>query len=138
MKIRIIAAAVALGAGLSTTAANAAPVSAHHPPAPVLYGTFGNWQSPRIEPRSQAMGALFVLMNMRWTRWNGTSARAGGTDQWANSEAGPLHRWPSTITLYRVRTHNGHPYYSRMTISSHGHPTFHRVYRGSNGGWFGS
>ena len=70
------------------------------------------------------MGAEFVLVNMRWTRWNGTFAKAGGTDRWANGAAGPVHNWPSTITLYRVRIHNGHRYYSRMKIASHGHRTF--------------
>ena len=82
------------------------------------------------------MGAMFALINMRWTRWNGTFAKAGGTDRWANGAAGPVHNWPSTITLYRVRTHKGHLYYSRMKIASHGHRTFHLHYWGSKGGWF--
>ena len=49
-----------------------------------------------------------------------------------------VHNWPSTITLYRVRTHKGHLYYSRMKIASHGHRTFHLHYWGSKGGWFQS
>jgi hypothetical protein len=130
-------AAVVLMSGLgATTAASAAVPAASARGAPVLYGSFGNWQGPRIEPRNQGMGANFALINMRWTRWNGSFAKAGGTDQWSNGNAGRQHYWPSTITLYRVRTHNGHPYYSRMTIASHGHRTFHLHYWGSNGGWF--
>lgn len=104
--------------------------------APVIYGTFGDWRGPRVEPRSQTMGAMFVLLNMRWKVWARTYAKAGGTDQWANGAAGKIHNWPSTITLYRVRTHKGQRYYSRMTIASHGHRTMHLVYWGGKGGWF--
>jgi hypothetical protein len=129
-------AAMALAGILSTTAAVSPPDAARG--APVLYQTFGKWAGPRIEPRNQGLGAEFVLINMRWTRWNGSFARAGGTNQWANGAVGPVHNWPSTITLYRVRAHNGHPYYSRMTIASHGHRTLHLHYWGGNGGWFQS
>jgi hypothetical protein len=130
-------AAVVLMTGLgATTAATAAVPAVSARPAPVIYGTFGNWRGPRIEPRNQAMGAAFVLIKMRWTRWNGSSARAGGTDQIGGNATTPIHYWPSTITLYRVRAHHGHPYYSRMTIASHGHRTLHLHYWGSNGGWF--
>lgn len=139
MRIRVMAASIgaagmlAAGLGATTAEATAAPGSAST--VPVIYGTFGNWQSPRVEPRNQGLGAEFALINMRWTRWNGTFARAGGTNRWANGAAGPVHNWPSTISLYRVRTHNGHRYYSRMTIASHGHRTFHLHYWGSKGGW---
>jgi hypothetical protein len=126
---------LAAGLGATTAAASAAPAQASR--VPVIYGTFGNWQSPRVEPRNQAMGAEFVLVRMRWTRWNGSFAKAGGTDQWADGAAGKVHNWPSTITLYRVRTHGGHRYYSRMTIASHGHHTFRLSYR-IPGGWFQS
>lgn len=136
MNIRSIAAAAGaammLFAGLGTTTAASAATSR----IPVIYGTYGNWQTPRVKPRAQAMGACFVLRDMRWKTWNGTSAKAGGTDEVAPYGcASRAYDWPSTITLYRVRIHKGRPYYSRMTITSHGHPTFHRVYR-IPGGWF--
>lgn len=83
------------------------------------------------------MGAFFVLRNLLWTRWNGKFAKAGGTDQFSNGAAGKVHNWPSTITLYRVRTHRDHRYYSRMKIASHGHHTFRLTYR-IPGGWFQS
>jgi hypothetical protein len=118
----------------ATTAASAAPASARS--VPVIYATFGNWQSPTVEPRNMAMGAFFVLRNLLWTRWNGKFAKAGGTDQWADGAAGKVHNWPSTITVYRVRTHKGQRYYSRMKIASHGHPTDRLTYH--SGGWFQS
>jgi hypothetical protein len=140
MHIKRLAAAIGVSGMLlagvgATTGASAAPASARS--VPVIYATFGNWQSPTVEPRNMTMGAEFVLVRMRWTRWNGSFAKAGGTDQWADGEAGQIHRWPSTITLSRVRTHRGHPYYSRMKIASHGHHTFRLSYR-IPGGWFQS
>ena len=93
---------LAAGLGATTTAASAAPASASS--VPVIYATFGNWRSPTVEPRNMDMGAFFVLRNMLGTRWNGSFAKAGGTDQWSNGAAGKVHSWPSTITLYRVRT----------------------------------
>jgi hypothetical protein len=140
MHIKRLAAAIGVSGMLlagvgATTGASAAPASARS--VPVIYATFGNWQGPTVEPRNMTMGAEFVLVRMRWTRWNGSFAKAGGTDQWADGEAGQLHRWPSTITLSRVRNHRDQRYYSRMKIASHGHHTFRLSYR-IPGGWFQS
>jgi hypothetical protein len=63
-------------------ASHYAPASARS--VPVIYATFGNWQSPTVEPRNMPMGAFFVLRNLLWTRWNGKFAKAGGTDQFSD------------------------------------------------------
>jgi hypothetical protein len=66
---------VIAGGGWASKPLNASLMSSRRSTVPVIYGTFGNWRGPRVEPRNQAMGAEFVLINMRWTRWN--AARAG-------------------------------------------------------------
>jgi len=123
-----------LGAGLATTAASAAPASSAST-VPVIYAAFGNWQRPKVEPRAFALGANFWLSGLRWTRWSSV-ATAYGTDNWANGNAGHLHRWASTVTLYKVKTHHGHRYFDAMKIASHGHRTIRLTYR--SGGWFQS
>ena len=103
---------------------------------PVLYASIGNWQHPTVEPGSFPLGAFFILTRLYWTRWNSV-ASANGIDNWSNGAAGRPHHWASVITLYRVRDHRSHRYYTRMKITSHGHRTIHLVYR-IPGGWFQS
>lgn len=136
MTIRSIAAAAGAAAVLSAGLGPITAASAATSRIPVIYGTYGNWQTPRVKPRVQVMGACFVLRDMRWKAWNGRYAKAGGIDQVApRGCASRAYDWRSTITLYRVRIHKGRRYYSRMTITSHGHPTIRRIYR-IPGGWF--
>ena len=130
-----LGAAGMLSTGLATTAASAAPANSAST-VQVIYAAFGNWQSPKVEPRTFALGANFWLSGLHWTHWSSV-ATAHGTDNWSNGNAGHLHRWASTVTLYKVKSHHGHRYFDAMKIASHGHHTLRLTYR-IPGGWFQS
>jgi hypothetical protein len=91
---------------------------------PVAYGFDGHegWAHGEVRPRAVYFGAggsLFVR-GLSWASWNQAGASGRGI-RWADScvpdcAAGSYARSSATITLWRVRDHDGRPFFSRMTI----------------------
>ncbi len=125
-----IRAAIAIGftaAFISAGAGGMGAVSAASATsAPVMYGSDGGgppgWSHGKVRPGAIYFGAggdLFVRP-LKWAKW-GSYARARGTRR-QNScvptcSRGTFINSQASVTLWRVRTHKGHLYYSRMTLS---------------------
>ncbi len=120
-----IAGAVIVLAGLATAAVmTRSGTSGAGRALPVGYGFDGHqgWARGEVRPRTVYFGAggsLFVR-GLSWASWNPVGARGRGT-RWADScvpdcAAGSYARSAAKITLWRVRVHDGRPYFSRMTI----------------------
>jgi hypothetical protein len=111
-------------AGGAATAARAGAAARATPP-PVMYGSDGggsaSWSQGKVRPKAIYFGSggdLFVKP-LTWAKW-GTYAWARGI-RWRNMCSptcvrGTFKKSPASVTLWRVRAHKGHLYYSRMTL----------------------
>jgi|RhiMetdeSRZDD1v2_1073273.scaffolds.fasta_scaffold120662_3 hypothetical protein len=125
MRIRIILTAIATAIALGGSLQLASPASAST--RPYVYGVYPSsavhsWHNPSIRPPYVNFGTDSSLeyRSMSWWHWNNTSAYGRGT-RWSNTcnptcAAGNYAKHPGSITLWRVRWHNGHRYYTRMTL----------------------
>ena len=104
--ISTVAAAGMLGGVVATTGASASASS-----TPVVYQASG---PAAVRPgefsivRSPGGGSGFFMTHLRWSRWNRSSAAGRGRENFSRSLA--------SIILWRVRTHGGTRYYSRLTV----------------------
>jgi hypothetical protein len=108
-------------------AAGASAVS-HRPPdvsRVVVYG-FGarglgaGWSDPRVRPHTLYLGngGSPIIRGIKWGSWR-PSIAAAIDGFWIEScrpscAASPYYRHPGTLTLIRVRRHNGVEYFSEM------------------------
>jgi hypothetical protein len=148
MQRRIIAvvAAAVFSAGLAATAAipanagNAAPkvtVISQQVRVPLFY----KWRfaNPTVRPRTIFWGAGggLLVKRLSWGHWNLSSAWGRGV-RWANTcnptcSAGNYIKSPATVTFWRWRWHNGHRYWTRLTLRwirnglHHKHIYYHRI-----------
>jgi hypothetical protein len=117
MKRVIAGAAIAVAAVLGA-AGTAIPASASA--VPVVY-TGWEYQGAAIAPHGLAEvmaedGALY-LTTSRWSHWSGTSAHStSGSLVWRSCwySCYKFRSAPATQTLYAVRSHDGHRYFSRL------------------------
>jgi hypothetical protein len=145
--ISVVAAAV-FAAGLTATAAipasaaKTAPVLTVISQRQVRVPVFYKWRfaTPKVRPSLVAWGSgsgLFVK-NLRWDHWRMTGAYGRGT-RWANTcnptcSAGNYIKSPASITFWRWRWHEGHRYWTRLTLRWTRNGTHHKhVYVHSNG-----
>jgi hypothetical protein len=94
---------------------------------PVIYGAYPagvtfSWHNPSVRPPSVWFGADggLSVRSMRWHYWDRASAYGRGT-RWANKcvpscAAGNYNKAPASLTMWRVRWHNGQRFFSRMTM----------------------
>jgi hypothetical protein len=119
----VLAAAAALAlAGSLLLAAPAGASTVPYAYGVYPYGAVNSWQEPTIRPPQIVFGTDGGLMyrSMAWGYWNNTSAWGRGT-RWANTcsptcAAGNYWKSPGTVTLWGVKWHNGHRYYTQMTL----------------------
>jgi len=138
-----IAGAIILLAGLVTAAALIrSGASGASPVLPRAYGFDGHqgWARGQVRPRAVYFGAgssLFVR-NLSWASWNQAVARGRGI-RWADScvpncAAGSYARSAAKITLWRVRDHDGQPYFSRISIAWRAaSKSYRQIFRWSRG-----
>jgi hypothetical protein len=93
---------------------------------PYAYGVYPSgglsWSYPTIRPPEVHFGTDSGLMyrSMSWGYWNNSGAWGKGV-RWYNSciptcAAGNYWKSPGTVTLWGVKWHNGHRYFSLMTL----------------------
>lgn len=137
-------ASVAAISVLPAASASASPAPARtQSPArsirPVIYGLpdgaatapGSNFIHPQIRPTSPraarntvtlvADGEWIVLRS--WSSWRSASAYGSGTLYVRKLGGGPVRSSPARIHLYRVRRHDGRPYFTRLHFALR-----HRVY----------
>lgn len=113
--------------------------SSARPARPVIYGLpdgatrapWSNFIHPQIRPTSPraaqntvtlvADGEWIVLRS--WSSWRSASAYGSGTLYVRKLGGGPVRSSPARIHLYRVRRHDGRPYFTRLHFALR-----HRVY----------
>jgi hypothetical protein len=106
---------------------------------PVIYGLpdgaatapWSNFIHPQVRPTSPraarntvtlvADGEWIVLRS--WSSWRSASAYGSGTLYVRKLGGGPVRSSPARIHLYRVRRHDGRPYFTRLHFALR-----HRVY----------
>jgi hypothetical protein len=138
-----IAGAIIVLAGSASAAAliRSAASDTSRPP-PVVYGFDGHagWAHGEVRPRAVYFGAggsLFVR-GLSWASWNQAAAHGDGT-RWADScvptcAAGSFAKSAARITLWRVRDHDGQPYFSRMTVTwQAGSKSYRQIFYWSRG-----
>lgn len=118
-RVASIALAVSAGFGVAAVAAPVAQAST----ATVVYGFGGkclptNWAHPLVRPTH----AFFSLpcedgiRHVKWQRWGRSTATGHGQHLQFNGFG--FTPQPATITLSKVRVHDGHKYFSHMVIRS--------------------
>jgi hypothetical protein len=120
-----IAIAVIVLAGLAAAAVLIrSEASGANPALPVAYGFDGHegWAGGEVGPRAVYFGAggSLFLRGLSWASWSQADARGRGI-RWADScvpncAAGSYVRSAAKITLWRVRDHDGQPFFSAMTV----------------------
>jgi len=128
------AAPTALPAANARSAAHALTVA--HPvtvasarPLPVAYDCLG-WREGQVKASTIALSCFgsVVVKVAAWRYWTGISARSAmatlGVDQCKpNCGTGKFRKYAATVVLYRVRSHDGVAYYSRLRLQyRHGGP----------------
>jgi hypothetical protein len=96
---------------------------------PVAYDCRG-WQQGRVKAGTIALSCFgtVVVKVAAWRYWTGVSARSAtatlGVDTCQpNCGSGKFRKYAATVILYRVRSHNGTAYYSRLKLHyRHGRP----------------
>jgi hypothetical protein len=68
------------------------------------------------------MGGAPVVRQLAWRHWGSPQAWASGTLDIYWPQPGPISGWhptryPVTVRLQDIQTHNGQPYYRKMTYS---------------------
>jgi hypothetical protein len=122
----------ALAIGVTAPAAFAAAA------LPVVYGDDGsvNFHDPDVRPHGQqrwifGAGGHQWITRMSWSHWGANNAHGAGAIHTCTFSGGTFHchRHHVTMLLYQVRKHNGHKYYSKLTLRWSGHvqrPTYRR------------
>ena len=115
-----------LGTGaIAAAVASAAPAAQAATPLPVVYGHAStvSWSDPDVRPYGTerfifGAGGHQWITKMSWGHWNATNAGGAGTIHTCTLSGGTItcHRHHVTMLLYQVRTHNGHKYYSKLTL----------------------
>jgi hypothetical protein len=89
---------------------------------PVAYDCLG-WRQGRVKTATIALSCFgtVVVKVAAWRYWTGVSARTAtatlGVDACQpNCGSGKFRKYAATVTLYRVRPHNGTAYYSRLKL----------------------
>jgi hypothetical protein len=114
MNIRGSVAAIAGTAVLATGGTAFASASASASSKPVVYECSNS--TGHIRPgtlyitRSPAGGSGWWMTGLHWSRWNGSTAKARGREYDSTYHA--------TVTLSRVRGHDGTRYYTRMAVAA--------------------
>ncbi|MGN6173061.1 MAG: hypothetical protein ACTHPS_08930 [Streptosporangiaceae bacterium] len=117
----------------AATLALAIPAGASNVPRFYYLG----FTNPQIRPTAVywgAGGSLFVK-GLNWHYWDNGSAYGRGTRYRntcnPNCGAGNYLKSPASITFWRTRWHNGHRYYTRLTLRWHTRDGVHRkhIYR---------
>jgi hypothetical protein len=130
---RALAPGTAPAVAPTATPATRPPASARQ--RPVAYDCLG-WRRGQVKTGAIALSCFgtVVVKIARWRYWTGVSARSTtatlGVDLCRpNCSAGKFRKYPATVTLYRVRSHHGTAYYSRLKLQyRHGGPRTY-VYR---------
>jgi len=109
-----VAGALALSLGACTSARASASTG------PVVYAGMGCWSLPRVRPGTIDLGADYWLSDLGWHSWGSGHANGFGRDNWSNGAAGQFHHYHVTVTLSRVRRHDGRGYFSEVKMSARG------------------
>ena len=119
--VMIFAVTPAIAAIAPASAATTVPATyARQVPVPVFY----KWRfaTPTVRPSLVAwgMGSGLFVKGLNWDHWTLTGAYGRGT-RWANTcnptcSAGNYIKSPASITFWRWRWHNGHRYWTRLTL----------------------
>jgi hypothetical protein len=129
-------ATVLAGAGAGAASAAGAPPRAEAPAAtrmlgldadqaasaPVAYDCLG-WRQGHVKVGTIALSCFgtVVVKIGAWRYWTGVSARSATATLAVdtcrpNCGSGKFRKYAATVTLYRVRSHNGTAYYSRLRL----------------------
>jgi|SRR5450755_2280669 hypothetical protein len=98
-------------------------------PLPVAYDCLG-WRKGQVKVGAIALSCFgsVVVKVAAWQYWTGVSARSAtatlGVDLCKpNCGTGKFRKYAATVVLYRVRSHDGVAYYSRLRLRyRHGGP----------------
>jgi hypothetical protein len=150
VRLATVAAAAAVAVACMPGVAGASAVS-HRPAsvAPVVAYGFGargegaGWSDPRVRPESLYLGngGAPIIRGIEWASW--TRSIAAATDGfWTESceptcAASTYYRHPGTLTLLRVRFHDGVRYFSEMIATwttRHGRASHEVIYSYSGHG----
>ena len=119
---KIKAGAAILGLACSVAAIGAGPADAGT--VPVVYSAHADGWHGYVRPAAIyfGQGGAPFLAKLRWSSWNGTSARAAG-ELWAQKPGCTLpsykcpynSRWVG-VYLTTIRSHHGTRYFARMAV----------------------
>jgi hypothetical protein len=109
LAVLLAAAVTMLSLALAAAVPALAAVPASASSTPVVYQAAGPAAvRPRTFSISRGVASVWFMSSLRWSRWNRSSAAGRGREYDSRSRA--------RITLWRVRTHDGTRYYSRLTV----------------------
>jgi hypothetical protein len=104
-------------------------------PIPVAYDCQG-WRRGQVKASTVALSCFgsVVVKVASWKYWSGISARSGsatlGVDNCKpNCGDGKFTKYAATVVLYRVRSHDGVRYYSRLRVQYRHHGPRSYTYR---------
>jgi hypothetical protein len=94
----------------------------------------GSWYGPSVRPRTLDLGADWTINNLRWTNWGQQSAAGHGHYGECAGARGPCGYFQATVTVWRVRVHDGARYFATMRITG-GHQKAQRLVMNKLGIW---
>lgn len=138
LSIIAVARAAAMAGILSASAAFALAASASA--SPVVYNYAEGFHHGRVQPRAIYVGSggSPYVIHLRWSHWNRATASGHGR-LWEQipgctkpTYQCPYYHHSARVYLYRVRSHHGTRYFSRMRWTSHSERI---VWKSDHGYW---
>lgn len=102
---------------------------------PVTYqGAGAGWPHAARRPDDLALGTLWGVRRVSWSRWTDASAQGHGRLWACVSAGGPCLGFRADVTLSHVRVRSGTRYYTQLTLTGAGRRT-QRLTMDRPGGW---
>jgi hypothetical protein len=115
-------------AALAVTAGGAAVIAAAPASAAVSTSVYAcnAWSCRSVRPAEIGFGAHYDVAALSWSGWGSGTAHGRG-----HFYGSPTFGYGgASVTLYDVRVHNGHRYFSWIKITAPGHATRYLQYSG--------
>lgn len=122
----VLTTALSAGAALvpaASASASRTPV-AYGVPYGVPYGSLSggsNFVHAKVRPTGKLYwtgdGSAWFSRMRRWASWSASGARGSATAKWLSANRKHVYATHAALHFYRIRTHQGHPYFTRLHFS---------------------